>query len=193
VPDDLHVPYRARRDRSRAASPRSAPHRPHCAGGSAGRCSPEPRSRHSPCPDAPAGRLGRRPYAAPAPRHPAPPLCAAPLLHPDALPRARRARIGAIHPQLPLRPPLRAQRGKLNVLRLHHGPQPRKQRALLPGYTGRIGLIGHKPQDRSTRTSASSTQVSAAQQLTSGGPRPVNGHTGRSGAPSHDLPEMFRQ
>jgi len=96
-------------------------------------------------------------------------LRAAPLFSPDPLLRRRRARIRAVHPQLPLQlsdpqiqpPPQlplrlqvrehrgkpRPQRGKLGVLRLDHSAQPRNQLALHPG---RIGLTGHKPQACST-------------------------------------------
>src|ERR1039457_6147878 len=101
---------------------------------------------------------------------PVAPLSTAPLSGPDTLLRRRRARIGAVHPQsslqlrdpqlqpsqpLPLPPPppppprpgvRDPQRGKLGVLRLDHRTQPRSQLTLLPGRTGQIGLLGHKPQ-----------------------------------------------
>ena len=93
---------------------------------------------------------------------PRPPLRAAPLFRADPLPRARRARIRTVHPQLPLQlsepqlqqPPqlplrleFRAQHSDLGVLRLDHGTQSRQQRTLLTGCTR---LIGYKPQPCST-------------------------------------------
>ena len=126
-------------------------------------------------------RIPRQPPAR-MPRLPAPPPVlpplplrllpqrAAPLLRPDRFPRARRARIRAVHPQpalqlrqpqpqpplpLPGRVQLRPQRRDLGILRLDHGTQP----LTLPrDHISQARLLRHRPQACSTRTKGSNTR-----------------------------------
>lgn len=101
---------------------RAVPRREHCSVGSAVSCSSGPGSRDKPMPGWPGW-----------------PLCLRSL---------RRSRSGEFRF---FRSSLRRSFAsicsfELGVPRLHHGPQPGQQLALLPAPTGQARLIGHKPQ-----------------------------------------------
>jgi hypothetical protein len=143
---------------------------------------------------------------------PAPGLAALP--RPDGLPRRRRPRVGAVHPQPPLQPgdlqlqplpqlplsrQLGPQHGVLGVLRLHRRPQPGQQLTLLLVAARRIGLTGHKPQACSTRTTTSSSRDPARRDCqfrphhgTPGSrPRRVAAHAARTPVPAPHLDLLF--